>query len=106
MTARSKLTARFIEALQQDFEAHGSEVIEKLRQESPGKYAEVVARLCPAEQHITQESAEYVALAKMSPDERDEYLISLTERYWAKVDEAEAAKEKRARIRSFHVEEQ
>jgi len=42
---RAKLSAAFLEAFQSDFEAHGVEVIQKLRERSPEKYAELAGKL-------------------------------------------------------------
>jgi hypothetical protein len=101
-TARSKLTAKFLEALQADFEQHGAGVIEKLREENPARYAEVVARLCPVEASVTQDS-EYTRMAEMTEDERLDYLLDATENYLAGLDEVRLSKEKRERIRSFRA---
>ena len=47
---RDKLTAKFVEALEADWQEHGTEIIQKLRERSPEKYADIVARLTvPAE---------------------------------------------------------
>jgi hypothetical protein len=40
-----KLSMNFLAAFERDFETHGVDVIEKLRERSPEKYAELVARL-------------------------------------------------------------
>jgi hypothetical protein len=101
-TARSKLTARFLEALQEDFEQHGPEVIEKLRAENPARYAEVVARLCPVEASVTHDP-EYAEMAAMSEDQRIDYILDMTESYLAGIDEVRLAKERRERIRSFRA---
>jgi hypothetical protein len=47
-SARDKLSASFMKAFQNDFETHGIETIEKLREESPAKYAEIAAKLIAA----------------------------------------------------------
>jgi hypothetical protein len=44
-SARDKLSASFLKAFQSDFEIYGVETIEKLREESPSKYAEIAAKL-------------------------------------------------------------
>ena len=44
-SARDKLSASFLKAFQNDFETYGVETIEKLREESPSKYAEIAAKL-------------------------------------------------------------
>jgi hypothetical protein len=46
--ARSKLSERFLNALQADFEQHGPDVIAKVRIEKPDVYLKVVANLMPA----------------------------------------------------------
>jgi len=47
-SVRDKLSASFLKAFQSDFETHGIETIEKLRQKSPEKYAEIAAKLIAA----------------------------------------------------------
>ena len=48
---RDRLTVQFIQALEKDWAEHGTNIIEKMRLESPTKYAEVVSRLVvPTEQ--------------------------------------------------------
>jgi hypothetical protein len=50
MTARGKLTqlnARFIEALTEDFEKHGTDALERVRINSPEKYCTLAADLIP-----------------------------------------------------------
>jgi hypothetical protein len=46
---RAKLTADLLAAVQADFAAHGRDVIEKMRQENPVKYAELASKLIAAE---------------------------------------------------------
>lgn len=45
--ARSKLSEAFLRVLADDFEAHGIETIERLRQDSPAQYAGVIGKLMP-----------------------------------------------------------
>jgi hypothetical protein len=52
---RNELTGRFIEALAKDWQIFGDEVIERVRTESPVKYAELVARLVPIESKVQVE---------------------------------------------------
>src|SRR5262249_54769010 len=40
-----RLSANFLAALDQDFQEHGIEAIQKLRQDSPAKYSEIASRL-------------------------------------------------------------
>jgi len=47
-SVRDKLSASFLKAFQNDFETYGVEAIEKLREESPSKYAEIASRLIAA----------------------------------------------------------
>lgn len=42
---RDKLSENFLRAFESDFENHGVEAIEQLRQKSPEKYSEIAARL-------------------------------------------------------------
>jgi len=45
---RDKLSARFLEAIHADFEEHGVDVIQKLRDKDPKAYCEISARLIAA----------------------------------------------------------
>jgi hypothetical protein len=47
-SARAELSADFLRSFQADFKAHGEEVIERMRLESPTKYAEIASRLIAA----------------------------------------------------------
>src|SRR5262245_55688118 len=42
---RDKLAAGFLKAFESDFETHGVEVIQRLREKHPDRYAELAARL-------------------------------------------------------------
>src|SRR5262249_18905643 len=42
---RDKLAAGFLKAFESDFEAHGVDVIERLREKHPDRYADLAARL-------------------------------------------------------------
>lgn len=42
---RDKLSAAFMKAMQSDFETHGAEVIERLREVDPAKYTAIAAQL-------------------------------------------------------------
>jgi hypothetical protein len=48
-SARAELSADFLRSFQADFKAHGKEVIERMRQEAPAKYAELAAKLISPE---------------------------------------------------------
>ena len=56
---RDRLTSQFIEALEKDWAKHGTSVIEAVREQAPAKYAELIARLAPAEPHITGGQGEF-----------------------------------------------
>ena len=45
--ARNKLSERFIQVLCDDFDQAGVELIERLREEQPAQYANVIAKLMP-----------------------------------------------------------
>lgn len=70
--ARSKLGEQFVAALQADFEAHGQEVIEKVRTERPQDYLKVLASILPKELNVNTN-----ALGEMSDDELAGTLITL-----------------------------
>ena len=45
--SRNKLGEAFIEAMHQDFEAHGVDVIARVRDEKPDQYLKVIASILP-----------------------------------------------------------
>ena len=45
--ARSRLTTDFVQALADDFNQHGRAAITTVREEDPGKYLDIVAKLVP-----------------------------------------------------------
>jgi hypothetical protein len=45
---RDKLSANFMRAFESDFETHGAEVIEQLRQKHPDRYAQIATQLIAA----------------------------------------------------------
>lgn len=47
--ARNRLTAKFLNALEADFEVYGPEAIEACRQKNPGAYIKAIAALLPKE---------------------------------------------------------
>ncbi|MSO77779.1 MAG: hypothetical protein EXQ87_12865 [Alphaproteobacteria bacterium] len=50
--ARNRLTARFLEALADDFELHGPAAIAAMRQTNPAAYVRMVGELCSKEMEI------------------------------------------------------
>ena len=62
--SRNKLGEDFIQALQANFNEHGPETIETVRQERPHEYLKVVASILPKELNIKKE-----ALDEMSDDD-------------------------------------
>ena len=50
--SRNRLGEKFIDALAADFEAHGAQVIVKVREECPSAYLRIVAGLLPNETDI------------------------------------------------------
>ena len=58
--ARSKLTELFLKGMMEDFEAHGTIAIEKVRTEKPDQYLKVIAAIIPKE--ITGEDGSPIAM--------------------------------------------
>ena len=56
--ARNRLSTQFLEALEADFNEHGAEAIEQVRQKKPEVYIKVVADLLPKEANINVEAGE------------------------------------------------
>ena len=52
--SRNRLSEKFILALHDDFEEHGSAVIAQVRQERPEIYLKVIASLVPRELHFKE----------------------------------------------------
>lgn len=50
--ARNKLGEAFIEAMHDDFEKHGSSVIERVRDEKPDQYLKVIASILPKDLNV------------------------------------------------------
>lgn len=50
--ARTKLGEQFLSALQEDFQAHGVEAIQTVRQERPQDYLKVIASLMPKDLNL------------------------------------------------------
>lgn len=50
--ARNKLGEQFLEALQEDFEAHGVKAIVEVRETKPDAYLKVIASLMPKEMNL------------------------------------------------------
>lgn len=53
--ARNKLGEAFIQALQEDFEAHGIVAVQTVRAEKPDQYLKVIASLMPKEHRVSFE---------------------------------------------------
>lgn len=70
--SRNKLGEAFIEAMHDDFEQHGKEVIEVVRAEKPDQYLKVIASILPKELHVTD-----TTLDGMSDDELIEFLAAV-----------------------------
>ena len=67
--ARNRLGTQFLEALEADFNKHGAEAIEQVRQKKPEVYIKVVADLLPKEANINVEAGEaFVQLWKKISD--------------------------------------
>jgi Family of unknown function (DUF5681) len=56
--ARNRLGTKFLEALEADFNKHGAQAIEQVRQKRPEVYIKVVADLLPKEANINVEAGE------------------------------------------------
>jgi hypothetical protein len=54
VSARNRLTTRFLYDLAADFEAHGKAAIVKCREEKPDVYIKAIAALCPKEIEVTR----------------------------------------------------
>jgi Family of unknown function (DUF5681) len=50
--SRNKISEKLLEALASDFDAHGKEVVEKVRMDRPADYIKIVASLVPKQMEI------------------------------------------------------
>ena len=51
--SRNKLSGRFLHNLNKDWQAHGMEAIERMREAQPVEYVKLIASLLPKEAHVT-----------------------------------------------------
>jgi hypothetical protein len=61
--SRNKLSSEFINVLAEDFGKHGNAVVEKLRQENPTAYVNVIAKLVPAGLELSGPDGDNVPLS-------------------------------------------
>ena len=61
---RNRFSTQFVADVAADWEAHGVQVLEKVRQESPERYLEICARLVPREFALTVDQP----VGGLSPD--------------------------------------
>ena len=59
--ARSKLGEQFLDALQQDFDKHGVEAIEKVREDKPEIYLKVIASILPKELNVSANELDHLS---------------------------------------------
>lgn len=71
--ARNKLGEAFIQALQEDFEAHGVAAVQSVRTEKPDQYLKVIASLLPKEHRISVDDQ----FSEMTDDELAERIRQL-----------------------------
>src|SRR5262245_44591023 len=78
---RRRVNQAFLEALLEDFHAHGKEVIRRAGQESPATYMKVLAQLVPRELQVEQSGS---VISKLS-DEQLSAMISEIDRQMAEL---------------------
>lgn len=61
--SRNRLSEAFLQVLADDFENHGISVIERLRNESPAQYANVIGKLMPKLMELTGAGGEELKLS-------------------------------------------
>lgn len=59
--ARSKLGEQFLQDLYADWQKHGAEVVERVRDEKPDAYLKVVASILPKEIELGEETQDVLA---------------------------------------------
>ena len=85
--SRNKLGEHFIAALCADFEAHGARVIERVREDEPGVYLRVIARVVPPSMLLQHEGA----VAALSDEELEVYLAAVRDALAARDEGAASA---------------
>lgn len=96
--SRNKLSEKFILALHDDFEEHGSAVIQQVRQERPEIYLKVIASLVPRELHFKSANA----FEGMSDDELTSLLVDVGRPSLLKLEKAvQRESQRRASARSL-----
>src|SRR5262249_20974794 len=96
--SRNKLSEKFILALHDDFEEHGSAVIAQVRQERPEIYLKVIASLVPRELHFKSANA----FAGMSDDELTSLLVDVIRSLAGRAGESISMGESTANVGSKH----
>jgi hypothetical protein len=74
--SRNKLGEQFLAAMCADFEKHGVRAIERVREEEPGTYLRVIARIVPPHMLQMQEES---AVSALSDEELTMYLAAVRE---------------------------
>ena len=87
--SRNRLSEKFILALHDDFEEHGSAVIAQVRQERPEIYLKVIASLVPRELHFKSANA----FEGMSDDELTSLLVDVRRSLSARAGESSSTGE-------------
>ena len=87
--SRNRLSEKFILALHDDFEEHGSAVIQQVRQERPEIYLKVIASLVPRELHFKSANA----FEGMSDDELTSLLVDVRRSLSARAGESSSTGE-------------
>jgi len=96
--SRNRLSEKFILALHDDFEEHGSTVIQQVRQERPEIYLKVIASLVPRELHFKSANA----FEGMSDDELTSLLVDVGRPSLLKLEKAvQRESQRRASARSL-----
>lgn len=82
--SRNKLSEEFLRVLADDFLEHGVDVIKGLREQQPGQYANVIARLMPKLMELSGPDGAALDL---------NWQVNVVEAYCKKCQEASAQKE-------------
>jgi hypothetical protein len=69
--SRNKLSEQFILAMHEDFNKHGAQVIETVRQEDPSCYLSIIAKLVPRDLHISTNAGNELIAALLALNAAD-----------------------------------
>ena len=72
--SRNKLTERFLDAIADDFAAHGAQAIAKVRTDDPATYLKILCTLIPRQLILEREESPAINFREVTDEELCQYL--------------------------------